>query len=338
MALFLSFSRLMDRVPWGPALISVQRWGQKHGEKIYRKRKTSSTRRPREECGLKQRVGCECEGGKVALEHLPMVETLTDGLGSLSKSPRRDSSRSSYTQSWNRHPQTHKHTHSREDRGWNHTLSTRDCACNANEVHLNSCRPIQHRKRRMKRTERREGSAHRLKGDRKVMTACGVHNWASTEVKPWRYHLDKKNLPRHSTSSMDWLVSEGAVQRACYLVQTRNHYLAAVGTDVHVQIKPLPRLGAGLENKARDGRVLGIRKGPLQNNTCCTAISQQRHGGLWSVSPQWRVWCRGNKKHHREMKSQWRKLPPSPMLSLERARRAKVRLMLFFCYPTKPEI
>lgn len=46
-------------------------------------------------------------------------------------------------------------------------------------------------------------------------------------------------------------------------MQALNDYLAFVGTDVLVYIKPLPFLGAGLEDKTCDGRLRGFRKGPL---------------------------------------------------------------------------
>lgn len=81
----------MDSVPPGPALILLQRWKRGTGEG-----KKRGTERGG---GQVEKGGGNAIGGKVALEHLPMVETLTDGLGSLSNSPRRDSSRSSYTQS-----------------------------------------------------------------------------------------------------------------------------------------------------------------------------------------------------------------------------------------------
>lgn len=83
---------------------------------------------------------------------------------------------------------------------------------------------------------------------------------------------------------------------ACYLLQTWNDYLTTVGTDVLIQIKPLPLLSAGLENKACDRRALSFRKGPLQNNTRWALISWQQHRGLQFTSPQRRIWCRGNKK------------------------------------------
>lgn len=122
-----------------------------------------------------------------------------------------------------------------------------------------------------------------------------VHNWESTEVNTWKYSLDKK-YPRHSRSSKNWLVSEGAVRLACYLVQTRNNYLTSVGTDVGVQMKPLPLLSARLENEACDGRMLRFRMRPLQNNTCWALISRQSPGGLQFTSPRWRIWCGRNKK------------------------------------------
>lgn len=79
---------------------------------------------------------------------------------------------------------------------------------------------------------------------------------------------------------MGWLVSEGAEQMACYLVQTRNDYLAAVGADVLVQIQPLPLLHEGLQDEACDGRVMSFRKRPLQNDTCWALISRKRRRGL----------------------------------------------------------
>lgn len=53
-----------------------------------------------------------------------------------------------------------------------------------------------------------------------------------------------------------------------YLLETLNQDFTAVGTDVPVQIKPVPFVGSGLENKAGDGGVLSFRRGPLQENTC----------------------------------------------------------------------
>lgn len=79
---------------------------------------------------------------------------------------------------------------------------------------------------------------------------------------------------------MDWLVSQGAEQMACYLAQTRNDYLAAVGADVLVQIKPLPLLRAGLQDEACDGRVMSLRKRPLQNDTRWALIGRKQRRGL----------------------------------------------------------
>lgn len=136
--------------------------------------------------------GGNVEGGKVALKHLPMVETLTDGLGSLSNSPRRDSSRSSYKQSWHQHPRTHAHTNSGEDRGWNHTLSTRDCACNANEVHLNLCRPIREGKKEGWNRQGEAKAGHTdWKTTEKWWLPWSVHNWECTTVKRRRCSLDR---------------------------------------------------------------------------------------------------------------------------------------------------
>lgn len=53
-----------------------------------------------------------------------------------------------------------------------------------------------------------------------------------------------------------------------YLLETLNQDFTAVGTDLLIQIKPVPFVGSGLENKACDGGVLGFRKRPLQKNTC----------------------------------------------------------------------
>ena len=114
-----------------------------------------------------------------------------------------------------------------------------------------------------------------------------------TEVEP-RY----RSL-RHSTSTGDWLVSGEAERGACYLVQTRNHYLTAVGGDVLHQIKPVALLGAGLENKARDGGALLFRKGPLQDDTRWARISWQRHGRLRSASPGRRICHTGGGEEER---------------------------------------
>lgn len=131
---------------------------------------------------------------------------------------------------------------------------------------------------------------------------------------------------------------------ACYLVQTRNDYLATVGTDVLVQVKPLPLLGARLENKACDGRVLSFRKGPLQKNTCWALISRKRRGGLQLTSPQWRTWCRGiekgpqlirQKRSGGKIKLQWRKLLLPQMFNLESVRGAGLGLMLVLLWQTK---
>jgi len=52
-----------------------------------------------------------------------------------------------------------------------------------------------------------------------------------------------------------------------YLAQTRDQHLAAVGADVLVQVEdPLPRLGAGLEDEARDGGAPGLGEGPPQDD------------------------------------------------------------------------
>lgn len=95
----------------------------------------------------------------------------------------------------------------------------------------------------------------------------GVHHWETQGVKP---SLDK-NL--HSVVCMDWLVSEGALRMALYLVQAWNHYLTPVGADVLVQIEPFPLFGPELENKGSNLRVLPFRKRPLQNNACRALIS-----------------------------------------------------------------
>lgn len=63
-----------------------------------------------ERMGWNRRWGRTARGGKVVREYLPRVETLTDGPGSLSNSPRRDSNRSSYTQSCTTHTHTEEET------------------------------------------------------------------------------------------------------------------------------------------------------------------------------------------------------------------------------------
>lgn len=146
---------------------------------------------------------------------------------------------------------------------------------------------------------------------------------------------------------MDWLVSQGAARPACYLVQTRNHYLTAVGTDVLVQIKPLPSLGAGLENKAGDGRLLSFGKGPLQNNTCRSLISWQRCGGLQFIPPRWRIWCRENKKELQsislicsagKIKLDQRKLLQPLMLNLQNVSGIRARSTVFCNLTNKKHI
>lgn len=59
-----------------------------------------------------------------------------------------------------------------------------------------------------------------------------------------------------------------AERPALYLLQTPNQDAAAAGVDVLLQIKPVLCCGgAGLEDEARDGRLLGVREGPLQDDT-----------------------------------------------------------------------
>ncbi len=182
----------MDSVPRGPALILVQRW-EPRNRKILRKRKKQTKRGG----WVETKGGAKCEGGKVASEHLPMVETLTDGLGSLSNSPRRESSRSSYTQSWDQHPHTHTHAHTHTQ---THTVGrTEDetTLCQHGTVPAMLMRFIWIRVGLYRR--KKEG----WNGQREAKTGntdwrttykwrlpCSVHNWEATTVKPQRYSLD----------------------------------------------------------------------------------------------------------------------------------------------------
>lgn len=64
------------------------------------------------------------------------------------------------------------------------------------------------------------------------------------------------------------LISLGGSQskQAQYLEQARDDHLAAVAADVHIYAEPLPSLHSGLKHKGSDGRLLGIRKGPAQDD------------------------------------------------------------------------
>lgn len=127
--------------------------------------------------------------------NLPAVETLTDGLGSLSKSPRRDRSRSSYTQSWDQHPHTHKHTHTVGRTEDETTLCQHRIVLAMLMTFIWIHVGLYRRERgRMKQTggEKKKKATHAdWNMTEKWWLPWSVYNWESEKVKPRKESLDK---------------------------------------------------------------------------------------------------------------------------------------------------
>lgn len=61
-------------------------------------------------------------------------------------------------------------------------------------------------------------------------------------------------------------IKESRREQAQYLKQARDDHLAAVAIDVHIYAEPLPSCYAGLKHKGCDRWLLGMRKGPAQDD------------------------------------------------------------------------